>query len=153
MLGYLAVWSGFSLIGTFAQWGLSRIGLLSAAMASNSRLLTVLLLIAAGVYQWMPAKRACLARCRSPAEQLTRFWRRGPSGPLLSGVCNGAYCLGCCWLLMGLLFVGGVMNLIWIALLALFVLIEKASARGLLISRVAGLGLVAWAVVLLAHRG
>lgn len=153
VLGYLVVWCGFSLIGTFAQWGLSRIGLLSAAMASNSRMLSVLLLITAGVYQWMPAKQACLARCRSPAEQLTRFWRRGPRGPLLAGLSNGAYCLGCCWLLMALLFVGGVMNLGWIALLALLVLLEKASPRGRLVSRVAGLGLIAWGAVLVVHRG
>jgi predicted metal-binding membrane protein len=150
--GYIAVWLGFSLLCAFAQWGLSHIGMLSDTMASNSRLLSGLLLIGAGLYQWAPAKQACLVRCRSPVAQLTRFWRHGAAGPMLAGLCNGAYCLGCCWLLMGLLFVGGVMNLSWVALLAVFVLIEKVSPRGALISRVAGLGLVAWGAFVLVHR-
>jgi predicted metal-binding membrane protein len=152
VLGYLTVWFGFSLIATGAQWGLSRIGLLSAGMASNSRLLAALLLIGAGLYQWAPAKGACLARCRSPLEPLTRFWRHGAAGPLLSGLYSGAYCLGCCWLLMGLLFVSGVMNLTWIALLALFVLIEKALPGGALVSRVAGAGLIGWGALVLLGR-
>ena len=108
--GYVAVWGAFSLIATGLQWGLDRAGLLSENMASGSVVLAALLLFAAGVYQLTPWKQACLRHCRSPMEFLTRYWRQGPLGPMRAGAWHGAFCLGCCWMLMGLLFVGGLMK-------------------------------------------
>jgi predicted metal-binding membrane protein len=146
-LGYLVVWFGFSLVATILQFGLDRAGLLSADMASASTKLAAVLLIVAGIYQWTPWKQACLVRCRSPAEQLTRFWRQGTSGPLRAGAMHGMFCLGCCWLLMVLLFVGGLMNLLWIAGLALLVLIEKLLPVGPRVSRLTGIVLIVWGAV------
>jgi predicted metal-binding membrane protein len=101
-------------------------------------------LIAAGLYQWTPLKQACLRRCRSPLEFIVNEWREGTRGAVAMGLRHGGYCLGCCWLLMLLLFVGGIMNLAWIAGLALFVLIEKVAPLGHWIGRAAGAGLIAW---------
>ena len=140
-LGYVAVWGAFSLIATALQWGLDRAGLLSETMASGSVVLAALLLFAAGVYQLTPWKQACLRHCRSPLEFLTRYWRQGPLGPMRAGAWHGAFCLGCCWMLMGLLFVGGLMNLLWIAGLALLVLIEKLFPLGPRVSQLTGVGL------------
>jgi predicted metal-binding membrane protein len=123
--GYVAVWSLFSVAATFAQWRLDRAALLSPMMVSNSVWLGGALLIGAGVYQLTPLKHACLRHCRAPAQFLSQHWHRGPAGALRMGLRLGAYCLGCCWILMGLLFVGGVMNLLWIAAISAFVLLEK----------------------------
>ena len=150
-LGYLAVWAAFSLAATGLQFALDRAGLLSGAMASGSVALAALLLIAAGVYQWTPWKQACLSQCQSPVDFLTRYWRRGPLGPLRAGAWHGAFCLGCCWMLMGLLFVGGLMNIFWIAGLALLVLIEKLFPFGRRASQITGAALVGWGVFLLVH--
>jgi predicted metal-binding membrane protein len=147
VLGYLLVWLGFSLIATVLQFGLDRAELLSADMASANTKLAAVLLIVAGIYQWTPWKQACLVQCRSPAEQLTRFWRQGTSGPLRAGVMHGLFCLGCCWLLMALLFVGGLMNLLWIAALALLVLLEKLLPGGPRVSRLTGIALIVWGAV------
>lgn len=144
LLGYLLVWSGFSLAAAGAQWGLHNLTMLSGQDALVSRLAGGLVLIAAGVYQLTPLKRLCLVRCQSPLDFLLTRWRDGAGGALRMGLAHGLYCVGCCWVLMALLFVGGVMNLTWIALLAAFVLAEKALARGLAVSRLAGLALVAW---------
>jgi predicted metal-binding membrane protein len=149
--GYVAVWGAFSLIATGLQWGLDRVGLLSGAMASGSVVLAALLLFAAGVYQLTPWKQACLRHCRSPLEFLTRYWRKGPFGPMRAGAWHGAFCLGCCWMLMGLLFVGGLMNMLWIAGLALLVLIEKLFPLGPRVSQLAGVGLIGWGAFLLVH--
>lgn len=145
--GYLIVWLGFSLCATLAQWGLGRIGWLSAGMASHNAMFSGWLLIAAGLYQWTRFKRACLDGCRSPLEKLTRFWRRGWAAPWLAGVAHGAYCLGCCWLLMLLVFVGGVMNLAWVALLAVMVFAEKALPFGAAVRRWTGACLLLAGVV------
>jgi predicted metal-binding membrane protein len=147
VLGYLLAWLGFSLIATVLQFGLDRAELLSADMASANTKLAAVLLIVAGIYQWTPWKQACLVQCRSPAEQLTRFWRQGTSGPLRAGVMHGLFCLGCCWLLMALLFVGGLMNLLWIAALALLVLLEKLLPGGPRVSRLTGIALIVWGAV------
>lgn len=149
VLGYLAIWFGFSLIATGLQWGLDRAALLSPDMASGSAVLAGLLLIAAGVYQWTPFKQACLVRCRSPVALLVTGWRQGPLGPWLAGARHGASCLGCCWMLMALLFVGGVMNLLWIAGLTLLVLIEKALPVGPHAARLTGAALVVWGAIVL----
>jgi predicted metal-binding membrane protein len=149
ILGYLVVWFGFSLVATALQWGLDRAGLLSEDMASGSATLAAVVLIAAGIYQWTPLKQACLIQCRSPIGHLTRYWRRGALGPLLAGAGHGLFCLGCCWMLMALLFVGGLMNLLWIAALAILVLIEKLLPAGPRASRLIGVGLMAWGTVIL----
>lgn len=141
-LGYLAVWTGFSVGAALAQWGLQRAAVLSPAMATTSPILGGMLLVLAGVYQLTPLKTICLARCRSPLGWLMTEWREGRAGAFRMGLRHGAYCLGCCWLLMALLFVTGVMNLVWVAVIAVFVLLEKVAPRGVLIGRVASAGLI-----------
>jgi predicted metal-binding membrane protein len=148
---YVAVWGAFSLIATGLQWALDRAGLLSETMASGSVVLAALLLFAAGVYQLTPWKQACLRHCRSPLEFLTRYWRQDPLGPMRAGAWHGAFCLGCCWMLMGLLFVGGLMNLLWIAGLALLVLIEKLFPLGPRVSQLTGVGLIGWGLFVLVR--
>ena len=150
-LGYLAIWGAFSLVATGLQFALDRAGLLSETMASGSVVLAALLLIAAGVYQWTPWKEACLRQCRSPIEFLTRYWRQGAFGPVRAGAWHGAFCLGCCWMLMALLFVGGLMNMFWIAGLALLVLVEKLFPFGRRVSQVTGAALIGWGVFVLVH--
>ncbi len=149
--GYLAIWAAFSLLATVLQFALDRAGLLSGAMASGSAVLAALLLIAAGIYQWTPWKEACLRQCRSPIEFLTHYWRQGAFGPVRAGAWHGAFCLGCCWMLMGLLFVGGLMNMFWIAGLALLVLIEKLFPYGRHVSQTTGAVLIGWGVFVLVH--
>jgi predicted metal-binding membrane protein len=150
-LGYVAVWGAFSLVATGLQWGLDQAGLLSETMASGSAVLAASLLIGAGIYQWTPWKQACLRHCRSPLDFLTRYWRQGPFGPMRAGAWHGAFCLGCCWMLMGLLFVGGLMNLFWIAGLALLVLIEKLFPLGPRVSQFTGVGLIGWSLFVLVR--
>ncbi len=147
--GYVTIWCGFSLAATGLQWGLDRAGLLSGDMASGSATLAGVLLVAAGLYQWTPLKQSCLVQCRSPYEHLLRYWRQGTMGPMLAGVRHGLFCLGCCWVLMGLLFVGGLMNVLWIGGLALLVFIEKLLPRGPWVTRWAGVALVAWGAIVL----
>lgn len=150
LVGYLVVWTASAALATLAQWGLHSAALLSPAMASQSPLLGGVLLIAAGVFQWTPLKNACLAQCRSPLSFLMTEWREGTIGALVMGVRHGAYCVGCCWMLMGLLFVAGVMNLVWVAAIAAFVLIEKVVA-GERISRIAGVVFVAAGLLLMTR--
>jgi predicted metal-binding membrane protein len=137
--GYIAIWLIFSLFATLAQWGLDQATLLSPMMVSNSVSLGAALLIAAGIYQWLPIKDKCLHHCRSPVHFITTHWRPGSIGAFKMGLSHGAFCLGCCWVLMALLFVGGVMNLLWIAAIALFVLLEKVLPFGDVSGRVMGL--------------
>lgn len=150
ILGYVAVWGGYSVAATALQYALEQAALLSPMMESTSIAFAGTVLITAGVYQWTPLKQACLRRCRSPLEFLAVEWREGRRGAFVMGVRHGAFCVGCCWLLMLLLFVGGVMNLAWIAGLALFVLIEKLVPAGHWIGRAAGLALIAWGAATLA---
>jgi predicted metal-binding membrane protein len=149
--GYLLVWCGFSLIATLLQWGLGEAGLLSDAMVVVNAILAGLVLIAAGAYQWTPIKDTCLRHCRSPAEFLVRHWRRGRLGGLFTGMHHGLFCLGCCWMLMALLFVGGLMNLAWIAGIALLVLLEKTMPWGGWMSRLTGALLMAWGAASVAR--
>jgi predicted metal-binding membrane protein len=151
LLGYFVVWTSFSVVAALAQTGLHAAALLSPAMAATSPLLSGGLLIAAGVFQWTPLKRACLATCRSPLSFLMTSWREGRGGAFVMGMRHGLYCLGCCWALMALLFVAGVMNLLWVAAIAVTVLVEKVVPGGDLVGRLAGLGLVAAGVLLLAR--
>jgi predicted metal-binding membrane protein len=147
--GYFLVWFLFSLAAVVAQLILDSSGLLSTMMHSSNTYLTAGLLLAAGVWQFSPIKHACLRHCRSPVEFITRHRRPGNWGALVMGFHHGTYCLGCCWFLMALLFVGGVMNLLWIAGLALFVLIEKLSAGGVWFGRVTGAGFIFAGTVML----
>ncbi len=135
---YLFIWAVFSVAATFAQWALTEAALLSPMMVGTSQWLTVALLGACGVYQLTPLKQACLGKCRSPLGFLMRKWQPGDLGALKMGLSHGSYCLGCCWLLMGLLFVGGVMNLLWVALVAVLVLGEKILPRGDLFGKLGG---------------
>jgi predicted metal-binding membrane protein len=142
--GYLLAWLAFSLMATSLQWSLEKAGLLHATMMwSTNRVLSGSFLIAAGIYQLSPLKSVCLKHCRSPAEFLSRRWRNGRSGAARMGLEHGIYCIGCCWLLMALLFTGGVMNLVWIAGLAVFVLLEKLTPHGYSIGRALGLLIIA----------
>jgi predicted metal-binding membrane protein len=143
LLGYFVVWAGFSIVAALAQAGLHSAALLSDTMASASPLLASGLLVAAGVFQWTPLKNACLIVCRSPLSFVMSRWREGAAGAFAMGWRHGLYCLGCCWALMALLFVAGAMNLVWVAAIALAVLIEKVMPRGDLVGRLAGLALIA----------
>jgi predicted metal-binding membrane protein len=148
--GYLLVWTVFSLLATVLQRLLANRLLLSPMMDASDSRLGGSLLLAAGLFQFTPMKTACLRSCRSPAEFLTRHWRAGVSGGLYLGLLHGLFCLGCCWALMMLLFVGGVMNLWWIAALTLFVLVEKLvpfGARGGRYSGVPILGAGVWSLL------
>jgi predicted metal-binding membrane protein len=151
--GYFLAWIGFSVLATIVQWALERAALLDTAMASASNVLGGIVLIGTGVYQWTPLKDVCLRQCQTPLLFLMRHggFRGEMPGSLLLGLRHGAYCVGCCWVLMALLFVGGVMNVLWIAVLALLVLLEKLTPIGRVISRAAGLAFVsagAWLLLL-----
>ena len=149
ILGYLVIWAGFAAAATVGNWALHTHALLSSMMGeSTSSYLGGALLLAAGVFQWTPLKYACLSHCRSPIGFLMTEWRDGAGGALRMGLLHGSFCVGCCWVLMALLFVLGVMNLVWVAALAGFVLLEKVVPEGHLVSRLSGLGLVAWGALL-----
>ena len=142
LIGYLIVWTGFSIIAALAQWGLHRAALLSPMMISTSPALGGSLLMVAGIFQWTPLKNTCLSHCRSPLDFFSTDWREGSTGALRMGLKHGAYCLGCCWVLMLLLFVTGVMNLVWIAGIAIFVLLEKVAPAKLRAYVSGGAGMV-----------
>ena len=146
---YLHVRTVYAAVAASAQWKLHHMALLSPAMKSASPLLAGGLLVAAGVYQWLPVKGACLSQCRSPLGFFAAEWREGTRGALLMGMRHGSFCVGCCWLLMALLFVAGVMNLLWVATIAGFVLLEKLVPGGARLGRAAGVFLILWGVWLL----
>jgi len=151
LLGYLLAWVGFSILATLAQWRLHSAALLSPIMVTTSSIFGGLLLVAAGVFQFTPLKRACLVRCRSPLSFLMSDWRDGQWGTFVMGLKHGAYCVGCCWMLMALLFVAGVMNLLWVAAIAVFILVEKVAPRGNLIGRIAGAALIVAGIALIVR--
>ena len=148
--GYLLVWAAFSAGATAVQWAFHQTALLSPMMVSRTPILGGILLIAAGLFQWTPWKRSCLRHCRSPLSFILGHWKPGNLGALRMGIEHGAYCTGCCWALMALLFVAGVMNLVWIAVIAAFVLLEKTVPQGESIGRGAGVILAAWGLYVLA---
>ncbi len=147
--GYLLAWTAFSAAATLVQAALQHFMLLDAMMASSSNALSASLLAAAGLYQLTPLKDRCLANCREPVAFFIAHWRSGAAGALRMGIRHGAYCVGCCAVLMLLLFAVGVMNLAWIAAFAAFVLVEKLLPGGRLVGRFAGVVLLLLAFVLL----
>jgi predicted metal-binding membrane protein len=149
--GYLLAWVGFSLVVALAQYLLERAALLTPMMAVANAAVGAVLLIAAGLYQWSPAKHACLRHCQSPLSFILQHgFRTDPWGSLSLGFRHGLYCVGCCWALMALLFVAGIMNVLWIAGLTIFVLLEKVVPLGRTLSRIGGVALVVWGGWLLA---
>lgn len=151
LFGYLLAWFGFSVVATTIQWLLEYSRMLDAMMMwSTTTTLSAIFLAFAGVYQFSTLKTVCLKHCRSPIEFISQRWRTGRSGATIMGIEHGAYCVGCCWLLMALLFVGGVMNLVWIAALASVVLLEKLTPSGRWISRGSGALLIATAGYLIS---
>jgi predicted metal-binding membrane protein len=151
LFGYALVWTAYAAVAALAQWRLHEADLLSAAMASTSTRLGGALLLVAGVFQWTPLKQACLAKCRSPLSFVMTEWREGQAGAFVMGMRHGAYCVACCWALMALLFVAGVMNLLWVAGLAVFVLAERILPGGPAVSRIAGALLLVAGVVILVR--
>ena len=147
VLGFALIWTAFAALATLAQWSLLEARLMSPMMASASLYLSALLLAAAGAYQFTPFKDACLALCRSPVGALRAERRGSLSAALLLGLDHGAYCLGCCWLLMTLLFVLGVMNLLWIVTLTLLVLLEQTLYQPRWLVRIGGIALLVWAAL------
>jgi predicted metal-binding membrane protein len=149
-LGYLAAWAGFSLVAMILQWAFERAGILSPMLVGTNLIFGGILLLSAGVYQLTPIKHACLRRCRSPLAFLSTHWHREARGALVMGLVHGAFCIGCCWFLMGLLFFGGVMSLYWITGIALFVLFEKTAPAGHWLGYATGVALLAWGAWMLA---
>lgn len=148
--GYLLAWLGFSIAAVLVQWGLERLGLMHMMMMwSLDAWLSGAILIVAGLYQLSPFKERCLRQCRMPAEFLARNWRPGIGGAVRLGAAHGLYCVGCCVMLMALLLVGGIMNLFWIAGIAILVLVEKLAPAGGYVARITGAALIAGGVYVL----
>jgi predicted metal-binding membrane protein len=141
--GYLTLWILFSALAVALQYALEQAGALSAMMSSRSVLLSALLLIAAGLYQLTPLKTACLTHCRAPAAIIAAHWRPGVVGAWRMGLSHGVYCVGCCAALMLLLFVGGIMNLVWIVAISIIVGVEKFAPFGTRTAKVIAAALVA----------
>jgi predicted metal-binding membrane protein len=150
--GYLIVWGGFSVAATAAQWGLQQGAFLSPMLGLASSTLGGLLFILAAIYQFTPLKHACLRQCRSPFAFVLNHWRDGWDGALRMGAGHGLYCLGCCWVLMALLFAVGVMNLLWVAAIAAFVFAEKLLPGGVWVGRIGGVAMAAFGVSLLVMQ-
>jgi predicted metal-binding membrane protein len=141
--GYAIAWSAFALGAAGAQVALGQMALLSEEMRSSSPMFAAALLVAAGIWQLTPMKDLCLSKCRMPLQFVAEHWREGVAGALRMGISHGLYCIGCCGALMALLFVGGVMNLVWVGLIAAFVLIEKTTFQGTRSGRwISGAGLL-----------
>jgi len=149
--GYVAVWAGFSLLAVAFQWQLSRLALLSPMMVATSTALGAILLLAAGIWQFTPLKHVCLRHCRAPAEFLTHHWRNGRGGAVQMGILHGIYCLGCCWMLMLLLFFGGIMNIYWIAGLTTLVFVEKLAPFGKWVTGLVGAAFILSGGLLFVH--
>jgi predicted metal-binding membrane protein len=149
LLGYFTVWGGACILATLLQYGLHEAGIIYGAMSPLRAQMAGAALILVGIFELTPAKAACLRLCRSPVETVARYWRPEPGGSLQVGLRHGLYCLGCCWALMLILFVTGVMNLLWIAILSALVLAEKLLPQGRLVGRLAGAAILAWGAFLL----
>ena len=148
VLGYLVAWTVFSIIAVILQWEFERTRILSPMLTTTTVTFGAVLLIVVGIYQLTPIKHACLLHCRSPLAFLSTHWQGGALGALHMGLVHGIFCVGCCWLLMGLLFFGGVMNLYWVAGVALLVLVEKTLPAGHWISYGTGVALLVCGVAM-----
>ena len=148
---YFVIWTLFSAAATAGQLVLENASLLYGASRTTSVVGAILLMLA-GLYQLTPFKNSCLAHCRSPLGFFMTEWRNGLTGAFTMGIKHGAHCLGCCWMLMGLLFVFGAMNLIWVAALSVLVLLEKLAPFGHTIARISGVVMLAGAIALAVHR-
>ncbi|PYI93621.1 MAG: hypothetical protein DME97_05025 [Verrucomicrobia bacterium] len=151
VLGYIVIWCAFSAIAAAGQWLLHRSSLLSAEMASTSAIFAGIVLFGAGLFQFTPLKRRCLARCRDPLQFILTCWREGRRGAFRMGLEHGAFCTGCCWALMALLFVAGVMNMVWVAVLTLVVCLEKVLPAHLRLNRATGAALMGWGLFVLGR--
>ncbi|SFC62102.1 Predicted metal-binding membrane protein [Pseudoalteromonas denitrificans DSM 6059] len=151
VLGYLLSWTLYSFIITLVQYGLHYLSILSPMMISAQKWFTCLLLFSAGVYQWLPIKQRCLKLCRSPLSFIITQWQEGTLNSIKIGFKHGQYCIGCCWVLMALLFVAGVMDLKWILALTVIVLIEKLAPYGAVFSKILGIGLILSCVFILVR--
>lgn len=149
LFGYGTVWLAYSLVMASSQLLLQRIALFSHGWMTASPILASAILISAGIYQWTPLRDACMSQCRSPFGFFLSNWREGTWGAYTMGVRHGMYCVGCCWALMALAFVFGVMNLLWMALVIAFLLVERATLTGSWLSKSAGALLVAWGIWIL----
>ena len=149
MAGYFLVWAAFSLVATVLQWLLQQMSLLSPEMKTTNKIFGSIILIVAGIFQFTPLKQSCLAHCRTPLGFVLQHWKEGKQGALRMGIENGFYCLGCCWMLMVLLFVTGIMNLLWVSTIAIFVLVEKLLAQIRWIPYFAGAFLILYGVFIL----
>ena len=148
--GYLLIWVLFSVVFTLLQAGLHAAAMLSPMMETTSPILGGAILLTAGIYQFTPAKYACLTHCRTPLSYLMTEWREGKWGALMMGVRHGAFCVGCCWMLMAVLFVSGVMNLFWIAILTAYVLAEKVLPGGHKLGYGFGAMMIGWGIWMIA---
>ena len=153
LLGTIGLVSLFSLLAALLQWQLERLALLTPMMASNSVVFSAITLIVIGLYQWSPWKETCLQWCRGPMLFITRYWQPGPGGAFRMGLRHGAFCTGCCWMLMALLFIGGIMDLAVIAAVAILVLLEKLLPGGQHLARALGVLAIGAGVVLLLLHG
>lgn len=151
LAGYLIAWLLFSLVATALQWAFEKLGLMTGMMEIGTPVIAGAVLLAAGLYQLTPLKKACLRHCQHPVLFVMQRWRPGGSGAFGMGLQHGAYCLGCCWLLMTLLFVGGVMNLLWIAGMAVYVAVEKLAGRWPLLPNAAAIVLTGSGLWLIAR--
>ncbi len=149
--GYLLIWTGFSLAALGEQWLLLRTGLFAPEMMVTNGFIGGAIFVAAALYEWSPLKNRCLAVCQSPLGFIAGHWRPGAAGALRMGLAHGAYCLGCCWVLMLLLFVGGVMNMLWVAALAGLVLLQKVLPGGQRVSQATGLAMLAAGISIIAR--
>ena len=147
--GYFLIWMVFSFSATLLQWLLQHLSLLNPEMETTNKILGAGILIAAGVFQFTSLKHKCLYHCQTPINFITQHWKEGKHGALLMGIKNGLYCIGCCWILMILLFVSGIMNLLWIAIIAAFVLLEKFLSGRKWVSYISGALLVLYGILLL----
>lgn len=152
VLGYLLAWAGFSALATTLQALLRSLALLTSALSVSNPRLGGAILVLAGAWQFTPLKSGCLTRCRSPLSFLLMHWRDGTRGALVMGVRHGLFCVGCCWALMLVLFVVGVMNLWWVAAIAAVIALEKLALGGQWLPRIMGVGLMLWGALLLAAR-
>jgi predicted metal-binding membrane protein len=150
LAGYLGAWCAAGVAYALVQWGLQRAGLMSADMRLASTPIAGSLLVAAGAWQWLPAKTSCVARCRSPMGFMLNAWREGVGGAFVMGLHYAAWCVGCCWLVMAVLFVAGAMSFAWAAAISAYVLVERLFPLGRGFDRAVGAALAAWGLWLLA---